>query len=254
MESGSHRDSKGPYKTMSTNSIIDIMPLWVFNLLVSTIVLLSLEIGWRLGNYRRQRGEDEKPPTGAAVGATLGLLAFTFSMAASRFDNRKQTVLNEANAIGTTYLRTDMLPEPLGEEARSLLREYTAIRAGGVASILSQDGMTRSAALQEELWAIAADAGNRSSSFTTGLFIQSLNEMIDLDAIRITANRNRIPDGIWLMFGLVTVFSMGAMGFQFGLTGARSWAVIIMLVVVFTTVITMIADLDRSQGGLLRVS
>jgi hypothetical protein len=234
------------------------MPLWVFNLLVSTIVLLSLEIGWRLGNYRRQRGEDEKPPVSAAVGATLGLLAFllafTFSISASRFDNRKQTVLNEANAIGTTYLRTDMLPEPLGEEARSLLREYTAIRAGGVAFILSQDGMTRSAAVQEELWAIAVDAGNRSSSFTTGLFIQSLNEMIDLDAIRITAHRNRIPDGIWLMFGLVTVFSMGAMGFQFGLTGARSWAVIIMLVVVFTTVITMIADLDRSQGGLLRVS
>ena len=120
----------------------------------------------RLGNYRRQRAEDEKTPVNAAVGATFGLLAFTFSMAATRFDSCKQVILNEANATGTTYLRTDLLPEPFGEQACSLLREYAVIWAGGRTSIMSEDGMIRSTALQEQLWAIAAEVGTQSSSYT----------------------------------------------------------------------------------------
>lgn len=243
---------------MAANSFIDSLPLWVFNLVVSALILLSLELGWQLGNYRRQRADEEKTPINAAVGATMGLLAFllafTFSMAATRYDSRKLSVLNEANAIGTTYLRTELLPEPMRENARSLLREYAEIRAGGVASIMNADGMARSAALQDQLWTIAGQAGSLSDSFITGLFIQSLNDMIDLGTVRITANRNRIPDSIWVMLGLVAIFSMAALGFEFGQTGARSWTVIIMLMIVFTTVVMMIADLDRSQGGLLRVS
>ena len=78
--------------------------------------------------------------------------------------------------------------------------------------------------------------------------------MIDLDEVRIIANRNRITDSSWLMLGVVTIFSMAAIEFQFGLTGARSWLTIILLMIVFTTVITMIADLDRSLGGIMRVS
>ncbi len=78
--------------------------------------------------------------------------------------------------------------------------------------------------------------------------------MIDLDTIRVAANRNRIPDSIWLMLGVVTVFSMAAMGYEFGLTGKRSWAVTILLIIVFTTVIMLIADLDLPQAGLLKVS
>ena len=78
-------------------------------------------------------------------------------MAASRFDNRKQIVLQEANAIGTTYLRTDFLPESSREEARNLLREYTALRAGGEASFMSPEGMSRASAIHDQLWAIAAD-------------------------------------------------------------------------------------------------
>ena len=74
-----------------------------------------------------------------------------------------------------------------------------------------------------------------------------------MDAVRLTALRNQIPDTIWLMLFVVTIFAMAAIGFEFGLTGARSWAVTIILVIVFTTVITLIADLDRPQG-LVQVS
>jgi hypothetical protein len=78
--------------------------------------------------------------------------------------------------------------------------------------------------------------------------------MIDLDATRVTANRNRIPDSIWLVLCAITILSMAAMGYQFGLTGARSWVTMIFLVMVFTPVILLIADLDRPQAGLLQVS
>jgi hypothetical protein len=244
---------------MSAITFVDSIPLWALYILSALGVLLSIELGWRLGDYRRYRTEEEsKAPISAPVGAILGLLAFllafTFGMAGTRFDNRKQIVLQEANAIGTTYLRTDFLTEQQRNEARSLLRKYTALRAGGAAVFMSPEGMAQSASIQDQLWAIAVSAEATSDTVSSGLFSESLNEMIDLDAIRVTANRNRIPDSIWMMLGVVTIFSMVALGYEFGLTGVRSWPLMILLTIVFTTVIMLIADLDRPQAGLIHVS
>ena len=127
---------------MDTVAIRDGLPLAALYIITAVVVLVSAEVGWRLGNYRRQLPHHEKDaPVGAIVGATLGLLAFllafTFGMAASRYDTRRQLVLQEANAIGTTYLRADMLPEPQRSEIRNLLREYAALRVGGVSSIMT---------------------------------------------------------------------------------------------------------------------
>ena len=87
-----------------------------------------------------------------------------------------------------------------------------------------------------------------------GLFVQSLNEVIDFDEARITAGRNQIPDSIWFVLYTVTFWSMTAMGYQFGLSGRRNWAITILLTLVFTAVILLIADLDRPQGGVVQVS
>ena len=244
---------------MSASGIIDALPLWALGIITVVIVLLSVEVGWRLGNRNRQRSEKEKEaPIGAVVGATLGLLAFllafTFGMAATRYDTRRGAVLQESNAIGTTYLRADFLPEQQRDEVRRLLREYTALRAGGRSAIMSPQGMQKSAALQDQIWATAASAFEGKDSVSTGLFIQSLNEMIDLDAVRITALRNRIPDTIWLMLLVVTIFSMAALGYQFGLTGVRNWTVTLLMTIAFTAVIVLIADLDRPQSGWVQVS
>jgi hypothetical protein len=101
-------------------------PLWVFFVGAAVSALLALEIGYRLGRWRHRRAVDEKPnPVGAMVASILGLLAFmlafTFSLAASRFDARRQIVIEEANAIGTTYLRARLLPEPERSEIARLL-------------------------------------------------------------------------------------------------------------------------------------
>src|SRR5262249_32726740 len=117
---------------MEITGPLDVLPLWALFIVILFVVLLSVEFGYRLGKYRRSRREEEKEvPLGTMVGATLGLLAFilafTFGLAAARFDTRRQVVLDEANAIGTTYLRAGMLPER-GQQVRDLLREYVAAR------------------------------------------------------------------------------------------------------------------------------
>ena len=245
---------------MQAGGIIDGLPLWALYIMTIAIVLISAEAGWRLGNRRRQRPDhEENAPVGAVVGATLGLLAFllafTFGMAASRYDTRKQLVLQEANAIGTTYLRADLLQEPQRSNIRNLLREYAALRVQGVSKLMTKDAMAQSGALQDRLWADAVAVGTQSpNSIVGGLFIEALNDTIDLDATRVTAGRNRIPDSIWLALYAVTILTMAAMGYQFGLTGEHSWPVTILLALVFTAVILLIADLDRPQAGLLKVS
>src|SRR6201982_2091547 len=112
---------------MENNAPLDALPLWALFIVILLVVLFSVEFGYRLGKYRRSRHEQEKEaPLGTMVGATLGLLAFvlafTFGLAAARFDARRQALLDEANAIGTTYLRAGMLPEQ-GEKIRGILPE-----------------------------------------------------------------------------------------------------------------------------------
>jgi hypothetical protein len=245
---------------MPATGIIDSLPFFVLYLVTAAMVVLATELGWRLGNHRRQKPDhEEHAPVGAITGATMGLLAFllafTFGMAASRFDARKQLVLQEANSIGTTYLRAGMLPEPQSTDAQNLLREYAALRVGGVSAIITPEIAAQASAVQDRLWAdaVAASAQN-PNSIVVGLFVQSLNETIDLDAARITAGRNRIPRTIWLSLYIVTFLSMAAIGYQFGLTGEHSWPVSILLALVFTVVLLLIADLDRPQQGLLQVS
>jgi hypothetical protein len=245
---------------MQVSGVVDGLPFWVLFIGTVAIILLSIEGGWRVGNTRRQRAEHEQEaPIGAIVGAMLGmlafLLAFTFGMSASRFDARRQLVLQEANAIGTTYLRADMLPEPQRSEIRNQLREYATLRVARVSASLTPEVSAKAGAVHDRLWASAVAVGTQSpNSIVVGLFVQALNEMIDLDESRVTAIRNRIPDSIWFVLYFVTILTMAAMGYQFGLTGERSWAVTIFLALAFAAVILLIADLDRPQLGFVRVS
>src|SRR5215813_5009345 len=141
---------------MQSNGPIDLLPLWALFILILLVVLLSVEFGYRLGKYRRNRREEEKEaPLGTMVGAELGLLAFilafTFGLAAARFDTRRQVLLDEANAIGTTYLRAGMLPERR-EEIRTLLRNYVNTRLDAVQSNNITEGIRQSENIQNEVW------------------------------------------------------------------------------------------------------
>src|ERR1700757_2319930 len=146
---------------MQTIGPIDALPLWALFIVILLVVLLSVECGYRLGRYRRGQQEKEAP-VGTMVGATLGLLAFilafTFGLAAARFDSRRQVLLDEANAIGTTYLRADLLPDKR-EEIQNLLRIYVAPRLEFVRSGKIAEGMRQSENIQSQLWAHAVAVG-----------------------------------------------------------------------------------------------
>jgi drug/metabolite transporter (DMT)-like permease len=239
---------------------LDLLPLWGLFLAAAALLWLAMECGYRIGRWRRAQTPDEKDqPVGAMVASILGLLAlvlgFTFSLAASRFEVRRQVVLEEANAIGTTYLRARLLPEPQRTELEKLLREYAAVRIQAPQEGKTAQAITRSEALHELLWAQAADAAKQDrGSIMTGVFIQSLNELIDLHAKRMFVGlRSRIPLVIWVgLFGLA-MLGMAAVGYQSGLAATRRSPAMLGLVVAFSLVLYLIADLDRAHGGLLRI-
>ena len=245
---------------MESPTIFYDTPIWALYIVTLIFVLLSVESGYRLGGLRRRGGANEgDAPIGGLVAATLGLLAFvlafTFGAAATRFDARKQAVLQEANAIGTAYLRADLLPEPQRTDARNALVSYTRLRAQGVTALLASAALAESSASQDKLWSTAVSAGSQSpNSPVAALFIQAVNEVIDLDAARIAAGRNRISEAIWITLYALTLFSMAAVGYQFGLSGTRSWGATVLLVLAFSLVMLLIADLDRPNSGTVQVS
>jgi hypothetical protein len=245
---------------MENSGLLDALPLWALFISILVVVLLSVECGYRLGKYRRARHEEEKEaPLGTMVAATLGLLAFvlafTFGLAAARFDARRQVLLDEANAIGTTYLRAGMLPER-GDQIRGLLRDYVRVRLEAVQSDNVAEGIRRSESIQNQLWTEAQTVGEKNAnSILVGLFVQSLNEMIDLHAKRLqTGLRSRIPGPIWLGLFAVAALSLATMGYHAGLSGTRRSLAIVAVGITFSVVIILIADLDRPLEGVLNVS
>jgi hypothetical protein len=241
---------------------LDVVPLWGLFLAMGLLAWLAIEGGYRLGRWRHSRAEEEKEaPVGAIVASILGLLAFllafTFGLAASRFDARRQIVLEEANAIGTTYLRTRLLPEPHKSETARLLREYVDTRVRGIQEGRIAETITRSEELQEMIWSEAVKAsGNKDSNpMMTSLFIQSLNEMIDLHATRVQVGvRNRIPPSIWFGLYALSFVSMAGVGYQMGLSATRRSPAMAALILAFAGVLFLIADLDRGHEGFLTVS
>jgi hypothetical protein len=245
---------------MDYTRLLDALPLWCLFLATVAIVVLSVEAGYRLGIYRRRRSDQEKDaPVGAIVASTLGLLAFmlafTFSLAAARFDARRMVVLEEANAIGTAYLRAGLLPQPQSAEIRKLLRAYVDARLLAVQPGNTAKAIAMTAELHRDLWSQTTAVSDQDAhSIVTGLFVQSLNEVIDLHSKRVMLGlRNRVPELVWVALYFITMVSMSALGYQEGLAGSRRSLAVMALALTFSSVMMLVADLDRPQEGMLRV-
>jgi hypothetical protein len=240
---------------------LDRFPLWLLAGGTVVVLLLAVEGGYRLGGYRRRRSEQEHGAhVLALVTATLGLLAlvlaFTFSLAANRFEARKQMVVDEANAIGTTYLRAGLLSGGRGENVRKLLRDYVDLRLLAARRDHVEQAVQRSEELQRELWREAeAAAREQPGSAAVKLFIESLNRTIELHAMRVkVAIRSGVPSVLWEALFLMAILNLSAVGYHAGLIGTRRSPTIATVVVSLTIVLILIADLDRPQEGALQVS
>ncbi len=245
---------------MTDGGLLDSYPLWLLFIVTVVIVSIAVEVGYQLGHYRRKHAPELDMPVSAMVAAMLGLLAFmlafTFGMAASRYDERRNAVLEDANAIGTTYLRAALLKDPERTEVRRILREYVEVRLSNLNQEQIGQALSKSTELQNQLWSHAAAIAEQDThSIVTGLFIQSLNGMIDLHAKRVMIGlRSRIPAVVWFALCFVALLTMTTTGFHEGIAGSRRSLASFAVVVAFSVILFLIFDLDRPLEGLVRVS
>jgi hypothetical protein len=239
---------------------MDALPLWAVFVLSVLLVLAMVETGYLLGAWRHRHWRQEKESaSGPLSGATLALLgfmlAFTFGSAASRFDARRQLVLTESNAIGTAFLRTDLLPEEQRAASRALYVRYVDMRLAATRGADMSDAIAESERIQGQLWAIAVAALNaRPESEALGRYVEALNAVIDVHAERVQVSvRTRIPGAIWAGLYLLAAFAMAMVGYAAGMSETTRTPAVLTLAIAFSLVLWLIADLDRPQRGLLRV-
>jgi len=249
--------------TMFTSQILDSLPIVGVFVAFAIVSLLFYEGGFRLGRWYQERtpGEQEGP-TNLLVGSILALLAFllavTMGMASDRFDARRGLVLDEANSIGTTYLRAGYLPEPASSQIRELLREYVPLRVV-VTDVKAADlaaDVKRSQEILNEAWTISEGiAKTTDQGDLVSLYLDSLNQTIDLNETRITAGLYaRVPETVLSLLVIGSALSIGMVGYSAGLTKRRALLNAIVLVVALGAVIMIVVDLDRPREGFIQVS
>jgi hypothetical protein len=180
-------------------------------------------------------------------------------MAVSRFEVRKQLVLDEANAIGTSCLRAQLLPAPEGPEIANLLRQYINVRVqyGTSGNDLARlnDLHTQTGVLQTELWTRAASYAQKDPNpVKAGLLLQSLNEAIDLESARWMAFQNRVPQNVIYVNAIVGLLAAMLVGYSFGVNGHRNIFSMCVLALAITLVLSVIIDLDRPRSGFIGAS
>ena len=242
--------------------ILDKLPIWAVYVGTVVVVLIAAEIGFRIGMWLQRRDPDsgKTPMTGAVVGGMLGLmaflLAFSIGIVINQHNGRKAMVVTEANAVGTAYLRAGFLDEPDQTSTRDLLREYVEVRLAAAAdTALLESTMTRSEEIHTELWTIVE--GNVSlgqDSDVMALFVESINEVIDVHSLRLAAVELRLPRLLGVVLYAATVLSFLLVGVASSSDGKRDPIAILLFALAFVAVLMIVIDLDRPQQGLLTVS
>jgi len=228
------------------------------------LLLIATEVGFRGGRSVRSAIEESAKShywtlQAGVMGLLALLLAFTFSMSVTRYESRRQLLVDEANAIGTTYLRSQMLPEPYQSEVAKLIGDYVANRLRDYGTALDEDEVEvanlNCHRLQNQLWsqAIAATAKD-PQPVPTGLFISSLNDVINVAAKRAAARENHVPQPVLTFLFLVTILTMGLLGYGCGLGNYRNIAATATVCLLISLVILTIMDLDRPRRGLITIS
>lgn len=227
-------------------------------------ILFCNELAYRLGVTVQARTDDEvKALTGSVQASILGLLAlllgFTFSMSMQRFNDRSMALIDEANAIGTTVLRADLLPADFRTAVKQQLDRYIETRVAVGAVDLTQFEERKAyheqiSQIQSELWSLAVAAADVDPRpVTSGTFINALNGMIDSQGVRTAVLRAHVPEPILLLLLFVFIASIGMMGYSSGLSGKRLLSPLVLISFLITLIVFIIIDLDRPKRGLIKV-
>jgi hypothetical protein len=234
---------------------------WELGLILGAVVYGTTVIGLFLGRHFRHRSEHLREPFGVLQAALLGLvglvLAFGLALAVGRYESRRAAVVDDANAIGTTYLRAQTLREPIRTRSLRRLVRYTdtSIRLSSAVpgSPEAREAIADGAKLQRELWALAghslADAPEASAP---RLYVETLNEMIDMQTVRVAALGNRVPGAVLALEVIFTAAALGLLAFYLALLG-RGVVPVLLAAGLMCCLLLVTFDLDRPTRGLIEV-
>jgi len=246
---------------MLADRIFLFWPVWLIVIITLVLLLGMMVLGAaarRRHDRRAEEGEEARTHEGYIVSGALGLLAlllgFTFALAVDRFDARRGLVLEEANAIGTTYLRAQLLDEPHRSRLSRLLTGYAQNRL----DLANAEDYERRAALmaqtneyQTRLWAetVAAIRPIRGQVIA-GTFVETMNATIDAGAARVAARRAHVPGRV--MIALLLYMAVAAFLFGFAMPPRRRPTTTAVLLTLLTLAYGLILDIDRPTGGSIR--
>ena len=234
---------------------------WELWLIVAAIVLGFVAVGYLAGRFLRLRDETLREPVGIVQGAFFALvgliLAFGLTLAIGRYDTRRAAVVDDANTIGTTYLRAQTLAEPVRSDSLRLLREYTDASLALSKAVPTTDGFARAVAredaIQRRLWSLAGDAlAGAPRDSAPRLYVETLNQMIDQQTVRVAALNNRIPSAVLALEVLGAAFAFGLLALYTAMHG-RGATTVVLAGALVTVLLLIIFDLDRPTRGLIRI-
>ena len=246
--------------------IFDGIPEWAVFVGLILIFSGSAWVGFRFGQWRRQHAEAlaekeaQLADTASAAMLTLigFLLGFTFSMAGSHFDSRRQLVIDDANIIDDTYATAGFLQEPYRSDIRRVVIDYVDFRPRmndyERSTTQFDEFIRRSELLQEQMWDEGMVASKLDPTPLVASFIASLNTLTDIHNIRTDLRWNRIPPMVFLALAFMSTLAMGLVGYIRGMKDTPALLSVILLVVIYATVFTLVVDLDRHTDGLFFVS
>ena len=230
-------------------------------LIVFGIVLGTTLLGAFVGSRLRAHAETLREPFGVLQAALLGLvaliLAFGLTMAVGRYDQRRAAVVDDANAIGTTYLRAQTLAEPVRSQSLDLLVRYTdasiALSNSVPGSGAHAAAIAEGEELQRSLWRLGAEAlADSPTDSAPRLYIETLNEMIDMQTVRVSALSNRVPAAVLLIAILGAAVGLGLLAAYLAILSRG--VVPVILAAAFVSILLLITfDLDRPTRGLVTV-
>lgn len=235
-------------------------PLYLILLLALVVSGATVIVGYRRGrsapNVVAIESLLELTPA-SLLGLLALLLGFTFSMSVARFDNRKNVMVREANAIETSWLRAGLLPGDQVPLARQALKDYLEHRIGFPSPASEPAALKAYAAktesLQMVIWKLAQAEGQRDRTAVTALFISTVNEMIDLATERTFSATDHVPELAYYVIFLITVASLYCLAYVYGYNRYR-WTAPVLLAVLLSIVFILILDIDRPARGIIRVN
>ena len=235
---------------------------WLITLVMFAVLVVASEIGYRAGTRKRGMPESDRSlmsGTGAAMLGMLGLLlGFTLAMAIGRWDERRDIIVHESNAIGTLSLRAGLLEEPVRDELRETLREYTETRIvlGGSRDDLEtwRAARVKSEMLHAQIWSAIerANSPGLSPAILSSL-ITAANELIDIHEMRLASIENYLPVSLLLLLLGVAAVATSFLAWSFGAGTHGNRKAILMLGLLIAAVLLLIMDLNRPQRGMIDV-